>query len=108
VDEAISHPQIHQGATAGKAALFVMAGLSKPQLRRRAIGSGEPTVDLAQGRNDNYVGDRQVHGEKITLQIHNLNHGSSDHKLDKLDIPYLGIWLPDVSREWAENWIHEA
>jgi hypothetical protein len=108
VDEAISHPQIYQGATAGKAALFVMAGLSKPQLRRRAVGSGEPTVDLAQGRNDNYVGDRQVHGEKITLQIHNLNHGSSDHKLDKLDIPYLGIWLPDVSREWAEKWIHEA
>jgi len=108
VDEAISNPQIHQGVNVGQADLFVMAGKSRPQLRRRAIGANEPTVDLPQGRNDNYVGDRQVHSTKITLQIHNLNHGPTDKQLDKLDIPYLGVWLPDVSRQWAENWIHEA
>ena len=108
LDEAISNPQDHQEANGGQADLFVMAGLSKPQLRRRAIGVNDPTVDLPQGRNDNYVGDRRVHGTKITLQIHNLNHGPSDRQLDKLDIPYLGVWLPDVSRKWAENWIHEA
>lgn len=108
VDETISNPQIHQGVNVGRASLFVMAGLSKPQLRRRAIGANEPTVDLPQGRNDNYVGDRQVHSTKITLQIHNLNHGPTDKQIDKLDIPYLGVWLPDVSRQWAENWIHEA
>jgi len=108
VDEAISNPQIHQGVNVGQADLFVMAGKSRPQLRRRAIGSNEPTVDLPQGRNDKYVGDRQVHSTKITLQIHNLNHGPTDKQLDKLDIPYLGVWLPDVSRQWAENWIHEA
>jgi len=108
VDEAISNPQIHQGVNVGQADLFVMAGKSRPQLRRRAIGANEPTVDLPQGRNENYVGDRQVHSTKITLQIHNLNHGPTDKQLDKLDIPYLGVWLPDVSRQWAENWIHEA
>jgi hypothetical protein len=111
VDEAIGNPQIHQGVNVGQADLFVMAGKSRPRLRRREIGANEPTVDLPQGPgvgNEKYVGDRQVHSTKITLQIHNLNHGPTDKQLDKLDIPYLGVWLPDVSRQWAENWIHEA
>lgn len=108
LDEAISNPQAHQGFSVGKADLFVMAGLSKPQLRRREVGTTDPTVELAQGRNDNYVGDKQVHGAKITLQIHNLNHGPSNLNIDKFDIPYLMVWLPVTSRQWAENWIYEA
>ena len=108
IDEVIGNPQGHPQVPAGKADLFVMAGLSVPQVRRRSVGSPDPSVDLFQGFNDNYVGDRQVHGTKITIQVHNLNHGDADDKIDKRNIPYLAIWLPDSSKKWAENFVNEA
>ena len=107
IEEVVSLPNVHQGASPGVGDVFVMAGLSLPQRRRRAIGAGEPRVDLFQGRNDNYVGDRGVHSSRLTLQIHNLDHGPSDKDITKKDIPYLAVWLPPTAQAWAENWVQE-
>ena len=108
IDEMLKNLNPDEVVGSSTADLFVMAGLSRPQLRRRALGSPDPSVDLFQGRNDNYVGDRSVHGARVTLQVHNLNHGDSEEKIDQRDIPYLAVWLPDKPREWAENFVNEA
>ncbi len=108
IDEMLKNLDPVEDVSSGRADLFVMAGLSKPQLRRRALGSPDPSVDLFQGRNDNYIGDRQVHDARFTLQVHHLNHGDSDDKIDQKDIPYLAVWLPDEPRKWAENFVNEA
>lgn len=108
IDEVLRNLNQVEVGPSGMADLFVMAGLSKPQLRRRTMGSPDPSVDLFQGSNNNYVGDRQVHDARVTLQVHNLNHGNSDDKIDLRDIPYMAVWLPDKPRVWAENFVNEA
>ena len=107
IEEVVSLPNVHQGTSIGVGDVFVMAGMSLPQRRRRAVGKGEPSVDLFQGRNDNYVGDRGVHSSRLTLQIHNLDHGPSDKDITTKDIPYLAVWLPPTAQAWAENWMQE-
>lgn len=109
VEEIISKPSLYQGAIPGGADVFVMAGMSQPRRRRRGIGDGEPTFNLFQGRNANYVGDRGVHSERVTLQIYNLDHGTSDVNIleGQRDIPYIAVWLPDAPRKWAEKWLEE-
>jgi hypothetical protein len=76
-------------------------------LRRRFVNPESSYVELFQGGNQNYVGDRKVHTDSMSLQIHTLNHGPSDGEIVERSIVYVALWLPKKPREWAENWILE-
>ena len=65
-------------------------------------------VDLFQGRNNNYIGDRKVHSDRVSIQIHTIDHGPTDDQIDESNVVYIAIWLPDSPRDWAEKWIQEA
>jgi hypothetical protein len=54
------------------------------------------------------VGDRKVHSNRVSLQIHVIDHGPSDSEIIEKEVAYIAIWLPDKPRLWAENWIQEA
>ena len=74
-----------------------------PARRRRKVTNSR--VDLQQGRNAGYVGDPSAHTEKITVQIHFLDHGDNDKNISEENVVYLAVWLPAKLRDWAEGWI---
>jgi hypothetical protein len=84
--------------------VFVMAGQS-PRRRRRQLGV-DGKVSLAQGHNNNYVGDRKVRTtERIALQIFNLDHGDSDDSISESNVLYIGISIPKDLEDWAKGWM---
>ena len=84
--------------------VFIMAGQS-PRRRRRQLGV-DGKVSLAQGHNNNYVGDRKVRTtERIALQIFNLDHGDSDDSITESNVLYIGISIPKDLEDWAKGWM---
>jgi hypothetical protein len=108
LDELINNGTLNPGGELGKVDVFLVAHGAAPDRRRRAINEGNHHVDLFQGRNENYVGDRKVHSNRVSLQIHVIDHGPSDSEIIEKEVAYIAIWLPDKPRLWAENWIQEA
>ena len=95
--------------------VFCMAQGHLPNLRRRQVVTGienEGRVDLQQGRNDNYCGDRNVRmnnpkdvNARITLQIYKLNHGPSDDDIHERNVVYIAISLPDIIQEEGRQFV---
>jgi hypothetical protein len=82
-----------------------MAAGRLPGLRRRNIKS-DGSLDLYQGPNKpNYVGDRSVHTQRITVQIRFMDHGPSDDQIIERNVVYLTVWLPEKVKQWAEGWM---
>jgi len=106
LDEILDKPDLYLNSHGRSVDVVFMAHGAK-HLRRRFVNPESSYVDLFQGEGDNYVGDRKVHTDKITLQIHTLNHGPSDEEIEERSVVYLALWLPNKPREWAENWILE-
>jgi len=106
LDEILDKPDLYLNSHGRSVDVVFMAHGAK-HLRRRFVNPESSYVDLFQGEGDNYVGDRKVHTDKITLQIHTLNHGPSDEEIEEQSVVYLALWLPNKPREWAENWILE-
>ena len=80
---------------------------ARPNRRRRSINETNHKVDLFQGSNRHYIGDRKVHSNRISLQIHVIDHGISDDQIEEKEVGYLALWLPQEPREWEERWIQE-
>jgi len=108
LDELISNSVLNPGGDHEIVDVFFIAHGASPERRRRAINEQSHHVDLFQGRNDNYVGDRKVHSNRVSLQIHIIDHGPTDSSISEKEVAYIAIWLPDKPRLWAENWIHEV
>jgi len=108
LDEIMISSTLNPGGLLGQVDVFTVAHGARPNRRRRAINGDNHKVDLFQGRNDEYVGDRKVHSNRITLQIHMIDHGANDDQIDEEEVVYIAIWLPDKARLWAENWIQEV
>lgn len=108
LDELLTSGALNSGSELGEIDVFLIAHGAAPDRRRRAINEESRHVDLFQGRNENYVGDRKVHSNRVSLQIHFIDHGPSDSEIVEKDVVYIAIWLPDKPRLWAENWIQEA
>ena len=106
LDEILDKPDLYLNSHDRSVDVVSMAHGAK-HLRRRFVNPESSYVDLFQGDGENYVGDRKVHTDKITLQIHTLNHGASDEEIEERSVVYLALWLPNKPREWAENWILE-
>jgi hypothetical protein len=106
LDEALDEPDLYQDSHGRDIDVFFMAHGAK-HLRRRFVNPGSSYVDLFQGYNQNYVGDRKVHTDRLSLQIHTLDHGPPDGEVVERSIVYVALWLPQKPREWAENWILE-
>ena len=69
--------------------------------RRRRIGADERIVNLFQGEDPAYPGDRHIHAtEAVTVQIHDLDltDGSRPPNLLRGHVPTVAVWLPDVMR----------
>jgi hypothetical protein len=108
LDEIAVNSSLTNSALDEEVDVFLMAHGAQPKRRRRAIGVDNHQVDLFQGRNENYRGDRAVHTSRLSLQIHLLDHGPSEHQIDESNVVYIALWLPDKPRAWAEKWIQEA
>lgn len=106
LDEVLSNGAAH--GLDDQVDVFVIAHGAVPKRRRRAIGAQVHSVDLFQGPNENYCGDRSAHSTRVSLQIHIINHGPDDQTLNETSVVYIAIWLPDAAREWAENWIQQV
>jgi hypothetical protein len=104
LDEVLSNQAAHGGDELVD--VFVMAHGAAPQRRRRVLT--DHRVDLFQGFSSKYCGDRAVHSSRVSLQIHVINHGPNDQKIDETEVAYVAVWLPDTARQWAENWIHQV
>jgi hypothetical protein len=48
-----------------------------------------------------------VHTDRISLQIHYLDHGPKDEPITEHLVAYLALWLPSKPCDWAENWVRE-
>jgi hypothetical protein len=84
--------------------VYVMAGQSETRRRRKLGPNGK--VDLAQGHNNFYVGDRKVRNQnRIALQIFHLDHGRSDAEIEEQDVVYIGVSMPQVIEDWAKGWM---
>ena len=69
--------------------------------RRRQIGDDERIVNLFQGEDPAYPGDRHIHAiEAVTVQIYDLDltDGSRPPNLLRGHVPAVAVWLPDVMR----------
>lgn len=108
LDEVLINHQINPDGFLGEVDVYLIAHGALPERRRRAINENNHHLDLHQGRNKNYIGDSKVHSERISLQIHVIDHGPSDDVIDETEVAYIAIWLPNKPRLWAENWIQEA
>lgn len=109
LDEILDQPSLYTGLHGNVADVFVMAR-EADVLRRREVKANSHLVDLFQGSSQGaqkYVGDRKVHTQRLTLQVHYLNHGPSDTQITERRVAYLALWYPDKPREWAENWVRE-
>ena len=105
LDELLSNVELNSDGSLDLVDVYLMAHGALPSRRRRAISAANQHVDLFQGRNDNYVGDRKVHSDRVSIQIHVIDHGPNDSQIDETKVAYVAIWLPDKPRVWAENWI---
>ncbi len=108
LDEIISNTTLDPIGDLKKVDVFLIAHGAAPERRRRAINEDTHHVDLFQGRNENYVGDRKVHSTRVSLQIHLIDHGPTDSEISEKEVAYIAIWLPNKPRLWAEKWIQEA
>lgn len=107
LDEIKNSPELYQQGAEQPVDVFVMAHGSQRR-RRRAVNKTNHHVDLFQGENNNYIGDRKVHSSRVSLQIHYLDHGPNDQSIEETNIAYIALWLPTKPREWAEKWIQEV
>lgn len=105
--EILEKPDLYINSWGRTVDIIFMAHGAHP-LRRRAVNPESLYVGLFQGKNKNYVGDRKVHTERLSLQVHYLDHGPTDSEIQERRIAYLALWLPDQPREWAEKWIMEV
>lgn len=82
---------------------------SSPPGRRARKREDNGRVTLFQGRNSNYVGDAGVHSvDRISLQIHFVDHKDDTDAVTEQDVVYLAVWLPQQHKEWLEGWLVEA
>ena len=66
-------------------------------------------VSLFQGANRGvYIGDANVRGPGITIQIHVVNHGKEREEPQERGVLYIAVCLPPKAKEWAEGWIKQA
>jgi len=65
-------------------------------------------VSLFQGKNTGvYIGDKNVRGNGITIQIHVVNHGKESEEPQERGVLYIAVCLPPKAKEWAEGWIRQ-
>ena len=107
LDEIINNSILNPGGLLNQVDVFMIAHGARPNRRRRSITEANHKVDLFQGSNRHYIGDRTVHSNRISLQIHVIDHGISDDQIEEKEVGYLALWLPQEPREWAERWIQE-
>jgi hypothetical protein len=82
---------------------------ANPPSRRTRKREALDKVTLFQGSNRNYVGDSKVHSkDRISLQIHFIDHTGDDGSIDESDVVYFAVWLPAQHKEWLEGWLVEA
>ena len=108
LDELLSNSTLNPGGLLDVVDVYLIAHGALPNRRRRAVNPVNQHVDLFQGRNNNYIGDRKVHSDRVSIQIHTIDHGPTDDQIDESNVVYIAIWLPDSPRDWAEKWIQEA
>ena len=105
LDEIDERPELYLDQFGSKCDVFLMAGAARTR-RRREVKPESHYVDLFQGEQ-NYIGDRKVHTDRISLQIHYLDHGPKDEPITEHLVAYLALWLPSKPCDWAENWVRE-
>jgi hypothetical protein len=108
LDEILVNDQLNPHGQLSEVDVFLIAHGALPERRRRSINDVNHHIDLHQGRNNNYIGDSKVHSDRISLQIHTIDHGPSDDQITETEVTYIAVWLPTKPRLWAENWIQEA
>lgn len=107
LDEILNNSTLNPGGLLNQVDVFMMAYGARPNRRRRQIADLNHKIDLFQGSNKHYIGDRKVHSNRISIQIHVIDHGISDDQIEEKEVGYLALWLPQEPREWAEKWIQE-
>lgn len=109
IDQWLSDSDMNRAVSIDAVDVFGMARSNdlKQARRRRSYNEQTHHIDLLQGSNQNYCGDRKVHTLRLSVQIHNLKHGPSDNEIWENNVPYIAVWLPSEPRAWAENWLIE-